>query len=192
MTRELLLGIDLGTTVLKAAAFDAQSGKALAAKSIRLPIRTAEDGTREQDLTVIDRALAQVASSLAKALGKTWPRVSGVGLAAQGGSAIIVDRCSGHALTPMQLWSDTRPLGLLAEIGGRKTRGYWKQLSFLPEPGAGLARMEWLRRKKPRLFQGGNSIAGRGSTFTSNSPVSGGRTPAMRCRSAATTPGGEV
>ena len=162
MTRELLLGIDLGTTVLKAAAFDAQSGKALADKSIRLPVRTARDGTREQDLAVVDRALAQVASSLAKALGKAWRGVSGVGLAAQGGSAIIVDRCQGRALTPMQLWSDTRPLGLLAEIAARKTRGYWKQLSFLPEPGAGLARMEWLRRKKRRLFQDGNLYCGAG------------------------------
>ncbi|NQT19753.1 MAG: hypothetical protein HQ592_08610, partial [Planctomycetes bacterium] len=129
MTGDVLLGIDLGTTVLKVAAFDAQTGKALGVTSVRLPLRTDADGTREQDPKAIDHALHRAAGGLRRKLGKAWSRVAGVGLASQGGSAIIADRATGEPHTPMQLWSDTRPLHLLSDIAKRKPAGYWRRLS---------------------------------------------------------------
>ena len=38
--RDVFIGIDLGTTVLKAAAFDGRTGKALAVAGRRLPVET--------------------------------------------------------------------------------------------------------------------------------------------------------
>ncbi len=49
----LLIGVDLGTTALKAAAFDAVGGALLGAASRRLDTRVEADGTREQDLDTL-------------------------------------------------------------------------------------------------------------------------------------------
>lgn len=162
MARNVLLGIDLGTSVLKAAAVDACTGRALAESSVPLATRAAADGTREQDPSTMDRALATLARRLRRRVGAAWQRMVGVGLAAQGGSAMLVDRRTGRALTPVQLWSDTRPLHLLPEIAARKPAGYWRRLSYSAGPGEGLARIKWLRERYRRLFQGDNLYVGAG------------------------------
>jgi ribulose kinase len=54
----LLLGTDLGTTALKAAAFDARTGRPVACASVRLPVRTDASGAREQDPAALRRVLA--------------------------------------------------------------------------------------------------------------------------------------
>jgi sugar (pentulose or hexulose) kinase len=162
MSPDLLLGIDLGTSTLKAAAFDAAGGRCLAFEEVRLPVRTAADGTREQDLGAVDRALARATTAIRRRLGRASARLAGVGVSAQGGSAIIADRATGEALAPMMLWNDTRPLHLLAGIAARQPRGYWQRLSYLAEPGAGLARIAWLRARRPRLFRGGRMYVGAG------------------------------
>ncbi|NIA20566.1 MAG: hypothetical protein GWP05_01055 [Anaerolineaceae bacterium] len=162
MAGDTLLGIDLGTTVLKAAVFDKRSGRSLADASVRLPVRSEADGTREQDLHTVDRALRRIALALRRRCGCSWSHVAGVGLAAQGGSAIIVDRETGQAQTSMQLWNDTRPYRLLPGIAARKPGGYWRRLSYLDGPGAGLARIEWLRDRRGQLFHDGNLYVGAG------------------------------
>jgi sugar (pentulose or hexulose) kinase len=148
---DILLGLDIGTTELKAAAFSADSGRGLAEASFRLPTDSGPDGKREQDCRDVLSGIADLAAALRGQIGDAWRRAAGVGLAAQGGSAILCDRATGEALTPMQLWNDTRPLGLLPKIASRRPAGYWQGLSRLPEPGAGLARIEWLRRRHPDL-----------------------------------------
>jgi sugar (pentulose or hexulose) kinase len=162
MTSDILLGIDLGTSVLKAAAFEARTGRVLAADGVRLPICSDDAGAREQDPRAIDRAFRRLAATLQRRLGRAWSCIAGIGLAAQGGSAILVDRATGRAHTPMQLWNDTRPLHLLPALAARKPPGYWRRLAFLPEPGAGLARIQWLRRRHPRLFTNNSLYVGAG------------------------------
>jgi len=162
MAGDLLLGIDLGTTFLKVAVIDAGNGGIAASAAVALSVRTESDGTREQSAAAVGCALNQAVRKVRAGVGGAWNRVAGVGLAAQGGSAIIADRKTGRALTPIQLWNDTRPLQLLPAIAKRRPEGLWRRLSYLPGPGAGLARIEWLRRKRPELFCEGNIYVGAG------------------------------
>ena len=168
---DVLLGIDIGTTELKAGAFDARTGKALASAAHRLGVQSAPDGTRQQRPDDVIAALRSVAGRLRTAAGGAWRHVAGIGLAAQGGSAILCDRRTGRALTAMQLWNDTRPLALLGEIASRRPAGYWRRLCGLGGPGAGLARIEWLRRRRPRLVPadahdlGGKTLYGGAGEF---------------------------
>lgn len=152
MARQVLVGIDVGTTALKAAAFEAASGRVLGQVVKTLKVRVEPDGTREQDTASIDRALRASLASLARQVGRTWSKVAGVGLAAQGGSAIIADRQSGKALTPLILWNDTRSLAHLGEIAASKPRSYWRRLSWREVPGAGLGKMRWLQQRRAELF----------------------------------------
>ena len=98
MGGELLLGIDVGTTLLKAAVLDAKSGAVVASASVALAVRSESDGTREQDPGALDRALRRTIGSLRRQLGGSWRRITAAGLAAQGGSALLVDRRTDHLL----------------------------------------------------------------------------------------------
>lgn len=156
--KQILIGIDLGTTVLKAAAFDGRSGKTLATSSRRLPIRSDTDGTREQDPAAIDKALRAVFGELRSQLGYNWNAIGGIGLAAQGGSAVICDRATGQSLSPMFLWNDMRFQKYFPDIQAKKPLEYWRKLSWRDEPGWGLAKITWLRDTQPKLINTARNI----------------------------------
>lgn len=152
MTSEILLGIDLGTTVLKVCAFHGKTGRVLAAGAQRLPIRTTADGGREQRPRAVVHAFHKVMRQVREALGPAWEGVSGIGLAAQGGSSIIVDRRTGAPKTSMILWNDGRVQEYVARIAERTSRKYWCNLAWRDFPPAGLGRLLWLKETRPELF----------------------------------------
>ncbi len=108
----LLLGIDEGTTAVKAALFDV-SLRPLALA--RRPVATAHPspGFVEQDpQEVLEAVLDAVAEVLADA--PEGPVVAG--LAHQGESVLAWDAGNGSALTPIVVWKDKRQEELLATI----------------------------------------------------------------------------
>ncbi len=71
------------------------------AKAVRLlPVQQFEDNGKEQKTGALDRLFREAVNELQKQLGMEWQKVAGIGLAAQGGSAIIADRKTGKTLTP--------------------------------------------------------------------------------------------
>ncbi len=158
----ILIGIDLGTTVLKACAFDQKTGKAVAQASCRLEPDVDNAGKRELDTTQVIRALKRTFAEIRAELGQRWRGVAGLGLAAQGGSCILADRSTGKVRTPMILWNDMRFLPHCREVEARVTTDFWQQLSWRDEPGAGLARILWLRATRPALLKGNVIYAGAG------------------------------
>ena len=159
---DVLIGIDVGSTVLKAAAFDAASSKALAETGHRLKLRMGADGTREQSPARMDKALSGVLGGLKKTLGKRWKSVAGIGLAAQGGSTIIVKKTTGRALTPMMLWNDTRSLGYVPKVGRAGNVSFWRRHTLQDCAGAGLAKILWLKDTRPDLMTDDNLYVGAG------------------------------
>jgi sugar (pentulose or hexulose) kinase len=158
----VLLGIDLGTTVLKGAAFDAKTGQALDRASERLPVLATGNGRREQKMVDIDGALKKVCSRLRRKLGKRWWDVAGIGLSSQAGSTIIVDRETGRAHTTMILWNDSRAFEYLPRISVKKNVRYWRSFSLQDQPAAGLGRILWFRDHRPELLSGENMAVGAG------------------------------
>jgi sugar (pentulose or hexulose) kinase len=144
----VLVGIDLGTTALKVAAFAEDSGAVLGLASCRLGTRVGADGSREQDLGGLSRALADAFRELRQAVGMgAWQRVRGLGLAAQGGSGALFSAADGTPLTPLILWNDSRAGAWLSEVASRRPDDYWRELSQRHGPGIGLARLLWLRQQ---------------------------------------------
>nr|HUW84437.1 FGGY family carbohydrate kinase [Phycisphaerae bacterium] len=162
MPKEIFVGIDLGTTVLKAAAFDAPGGRLLAGCVKPLKIRVGPDGSREQNPSQIDRALGGALRAIRGTLGKAWRSVAGLSLAAQGGSALIADRRTGKALSAMMLWNDARPNRYVAEVAAGKPASYWRRLAWHEGPGAGLAKLRWLQENRPTLIRDNNIYIGAG------------------------------
>jgi len=162
MARQVVIGIDLGTTVVKAAVFDAASGSTRAEAAHRLHVRILPDGGREQDLPAVDAALNTIITQLRQKLGADWRTVSGIGLAAQGGSTIIADRVTGKPHTPMMLWNDGRARPYVRRIAQSTSAAFWEQRVMCSMPPAGLGRLLWLQDTRPRLFQENRIHAGVG------------------------------
>ncbi len=159
----MLIGLDLGTTGLKAAAYEPDSGRCLAEAACRLPIQTeGEEGTREQNPDMLLGALAAVCAELRQKTGARWARVAGLGLAAQGGSTLIVQRGDGRPLTPIYLWNDYRCFAHYLRVRGQQPAAFWSAFSLRDDPGVGLGRVLWLRERQPDLFGAQNLYVGVG------------------------------
>jgi sugar (pentulose or hexulose) kinase len=158
----MFLGIDIGTTSLKAAAFDARRGRLLAQAEQRLALDVDETGKREQNPAALLRALNAAAGSLRRQVGDRWNNTRGIGLATQGGSTILVNRNTGAPSTPMILWNDTRAFGHFHKIAAKFPPRWWRAFSLRDEPGMGLARAQWMREKWPRLFRNNPLCIGAG------------------------------
>ncbi|MBN2309865.1 MAG: hypothetical protein JXR94_12900, partial [Candidatus Hydrogenedentes bacterium] len=159
---DMLLGIDLGTTVLKVCAFDARSGATLGQAARRLAVHKTPDGGREQRPGAVDRAFSSAAAELRGLLGARWGRVAGIGLAAQGGSSIIADRRSGKASTPMILWNDGRTRGHSSRLAGGIPTAFWRERVLRDFAPTGLGRLLWLKEERPELFRHDTIHAGAG------------------------------
>lgn len=157
----MLIGIDLGTTALKVAAFDPRTGKRLAGEERPLRVATGKDGRREQSPALILKALRSALSAIGGATGGLG-KVRGIGLASQGGSGIVADRETGQARTPMVLWNDARAFPEHQRVAAAHPTRFWRTRTLRDEPGMGLARLAQLRAKSPALLHAGNCYAGAG------------------------------
>lgn len=157
-----LLGIDLGTTVLKMAIFNANTGAAVAHAEERLVVAKPAPGAREIDMRSLSRAIRRALRSLREAAGSRWRSIEGIGLAAQGGSSIIADRATGSPHSPMFLWNDERCHPQYTELSRLQPPQVWSaQLSYAAPP-RGLARILWLRERHPQWFIGDTIHIGAG------------------------------
>jgi len=114
--RDLLIGVDAGTSVIKAVAFDLE-GRQIAVASTPNRYHTRPDGAAFQSL---DECWADTASTL-RALVDKLPglasRVAAVGVTAQGDGTWLVDR-NNQAVTDAWLWLDARAAPVVRRLRG--------------------------------------------------------------------------
>jgi glycerol kinase len=142
MSSGLLLGIDEGTTAVKAALFDLEL-RAVAEARRPVPVTHPQPGWVEQDPELI---LQAVLECVAEVLAQTGGReVLAAGLDHQGESVLAWDADSGRALTQVVVWQDKRQEALLAEMesGGHADRVV--ERSGLPlDPYFSAGKLAWL------------------------------------------------
>lgn len=157
----LLLGIDLGTTVLKTCVFHQRTGAVRAQSVQRLPVFEALGVGREQDMALVLRALRKSLRALQQEVGPDWRRIAGIGVASQGGSTLIVTR-GGSPLSALILWNDGRAHTQGARVREQLPPKFWKKLALREVAPAGIARLLWLQEFRPDLFTDANLHAGAG------------------------------
>jgi len=143
-----IIGVDIGSSSIKAVAFDA-AGRKLAASSRPTPMtRMATGGEYDPD-TVFDTALA-VLSEVAGALDDR--PVAGIAATSIGESCVLIDS-AGKAVAPAIAWFDRRTMGEAAEIANRVGTDRLFQLNGVgPEFSFTLAKLMWMRRHWPDVF----------------------------------------
>lgn len=153
MAPELVLALDIGTSSVRAAVYDA-AGDVLPAtmvKNERL-IRTTDDGGAEIDA---DEAVAQVFAAIDEALGRSEDLIERIGYAAMScfWHSLVGADDAGRATTPVFTWAEKRPAEYvqrlrdeLDESATHNRTGARFHASFWP------AKLIWLREEFPDAF----------------------------------------
>jgi glycerol kinase len=144
MSSVLLLGIDEGTTAVKAGLFDDELRPVAQA---RRPVPVTHPGPElvEQDPELILEAVIDAVEEVLEHAGGR--EVLAAGLDHQGESVLAWDADSGRALTPVVVWQDKRHQPLLAQIGPRAV-----ERSGLPlDPYFSAGRLAWLLQRDERV-----------------------------------------
>ncbi len=141
MSDRMLLGIDEGTTGVKAALFDQRLQPVAEARRDKVN-RHPEEGWVEQDP---DEVLAMVTESVAELLAGADGEVIACGLDHQGESVLGWDSETGEPLSPIVVWQDKRSQEILDQLTEHEEEV--KELSGLPfDPYFSAAKLAWLLR----------------------------------------------
>ena len=152
MTRDradLCVGLDVGTSGLKAVALDAE-GRVAAEASADYPLLTPAPGWTEQDPDAWWRAAATALRSLAAQVGAE--RIGAVGVSGQMHGMVALD-ADGAALRPALLWNDQRTAAEVALIERTIPRDELVRRTGNPAvTGFQLPKILWLRAHEPDAF----------------------------------------
>ena len=151
MTRDLLLGIDIGTTACKVGVFTSQ-GKALAVKTAEYPTDRPHDGWAQQNPEDWWKAVKRCLSSV-RSDGLDLQRIAGVGVSNMSTTMLPVDR-RGRPVRPAIIWPDTRPV---EECEWLKTHVGQDAFSAVSHNVIGtfcsLPKMVWFKNHEPDLYE---------------------------------------
>jgi erythritol kinase len=140
-----LIGLDAGTSQVKAVRFDAR-WRAVDAESEETMVSGSGDGAREQDMDDVWAAAARV---LAAVVARSPDRVDLVALTAQGDGCWLVDG-DARPVGPALLWNDDRAA---AVVDGWQQDGTLEQAfrisGSLGAPGGSHAQLRWLLEHHP-------------------------------------------
>ena len=145
----IVLGIDVGTSALKAVLVDAGQ-RSLADVSVALRTSAPRPGWSEQDPADWWTALETALAKISQAAPDAWRDVRAIGLSGQMHGSVVLDRDS-RSIRPTILWNDGRATAEceelhdavpeLAEIAG-----------IIAMPGFTAPKLLWLKRHEPENF----------------------------------------
>src|SRR5260370_20150621 len=153
---QTLLGIDLGTTGIKAALFAADDGHVLASALQEYPLFHPQPGWAEQHpadwwqatITAIRACLAQAAQQ-----GVRSEDVRGLGLSGQMHGVVLLDE-AGQVLRPCIIWADQRSeeqcRWMTERVGQAQLIEYVSNPAL---PGFSAPKALWVRDHEPEIFQ---------------------------------------
>ncbi len=148
---QALLGIDLGTTGVKAATFAADDGSVLSSAFIEYPLAHPQPGWAEQNpddwwqatITAIRACLAQ---------GVQAGDVQALGLSGQMHGVVLLDE-ENRVLRPSIIWADQRSAAQSLEITERVGADRLVSLVSNPAlPGFSASKILWIREHEPAIF----------------------------------------
>jgi gluconokinase len=148
-----VVGLDMGTTSVKAVAFDAD-GHEITRASAAVETQHDDSGAAEQDPAQVYNGLTESLAHVATEVQKAGYRVERVGLSGAMHSLIPVAE-DGTPLYPAILWMDTRASQEAAELWASAEGPQVYERTGTPVHAmAPLVKLIWLRRQLPDLFAG--------------------------------------
>ncbi|MCP4381215.1 MAG: xylulokinase, partial [Hyphomicrobiales bacterium] len=142
----MYLGIDIGTSSLKAVLVDADQ-KIVASKTTTLDVSRPHPGWSEQDPDSWWDACEAVLDALASDHAGTLAATKGIGLSGHMHGATLLDDAD-QPLRPCILWNDGRSAAEAAEISSAAER----ITGNIAMPGFTAPKLMWVKRHEPEIF----------------------------------------
>lgn len=150
------IGIDIGTTAIKAVAFDA-NGHALHRTTADCYTHHPQSGYREQDVLFLWQQFMQVLTQLCSFFSHA-PHA--VGLSAPMHSFAAFD-ANGDPLTPFIIWSDERAEDVAAQLHKQGlAKSFYEATGTPVHAMSPLCKWLWLQQYQPAIFNSAVHIAG--------------------------------
>lgn len=151
MTKQYLLGIDIGTSACKIALFS-KDGKVEAAASGAYPVYYPRSGWAEQNPDEWWEAVCDTIWKVLDSSGIAPSEIAGVGIDGQSWSAIAIDK-EGKVLTNTPIWMDTRAQSICdrvnQEIGAEKI---FELCGNMLQPSYTTAKILWYKENLPDIY----------------------------------------
>ena len=148
---DLVIGLDLGTTGVKAVAFD-DDRRAVASATTPTPTRALASGGAEYDGDELWRAACHVLTQVTSELATLRHRAVGIATASMGESGVLLDG-GGRPLAPIIAWFDKRTEPQAQwwrdHVGIERTQTI---TGLTPRPVFGAAKMQWTRDHSPEVW----------------------------------------
>ena len=150
----LVLALDIGTSSVRAVAYDAHAKAVPDARAQRShDLQTDDDGAAELDPDLLIQNLAECVDEVLRTLGDFSGQIRAVGCCTMWHSMIGVDE-AGRATTPLYTWADSR-----SSPAAKKLKEELDPATVHERTGCAIhpsyfpARLLWLRQADPNLFR---------------------------------------
>lgn len=150
MSHNVSLGIDLGTSELKALLLD-ETGRILGQSGVRLSISRPQAGWSEQNPEDWWSACVKALDTLRNTCPDAWRRVRCIGLSGQMHGAVLLDK-QNQVLRPAILWDDARAASQ-ASFLEQHFAEYARVTGSLPMAGLTAPKLLWLKEHEPQILQ---------------------------------------
>lgn len=151
MEERYMIGIDCGTTNVKAVVFDTFGNEILSAARENTVI--SKGNHMEQDMEELWRNVAAVLKEAADALEDKKALLAGLGVSGQGEGLWALD-AQGKPVRNAILWNDARAFELTASLKEREDYPWMRQiLGTYFKNGSTLTLIKWFWENEPELFQ---------------------------------------
>jgi len=148
----LLLGIDIGTTSVKAGIFNT-AGKCLGVSYQDYQLNTPAVDQVEIDAEIYWNSLISAVGQVIQNKGVVVKEIIGIGVSSQGETLVSVDR-SGVPLFPALVWLDKRAVAEAQELAAILGSTLY-QHTGIPEvnPAWTACKIAWLKRNQPQVYK---------------------------------------
>ncbi|MGM0945663.1 MAG: xylulokinase [Bacteroidota bacterium] len=151
--RKLLLGIDIGSSSVKASLLSADTGKALVSKAFpseEMPIDAPSDGFAEQDPEMWWKYVQQSTQYVLDQASVKKGELKGIGIAYQMHGLVVVDK-NQNVLRSSIIWCDSRAVGIGDQAFKKLGEDYCLN-NLLNSPGNFTAsKLRWVLENEPEV-----------------------------------------
>jgi xylulokinase len=145
-----LIGIDVGTTSVKAVATDL-AGERLAGTRRGTPIELGREGRAEHPAELLREAVFATLAELTVELGGRRP--AALAVTSMGEAGTFVD-AAGEVVRPPIAWSDPRPRPQIERLERELGREeIYRITGHVPDPSFAIGRCMWIREHEPDAFE---------------------------------------
>ena len=153
--RQLLLGLDIGSSSIKASIVDAATGQSVAtAQSPKeeLEMIAIQTGWAEQDPAMWWQHLVIAVKSVVQKAGIRGAEIHAIGISYQMHGLVVVDK-EYKPLRPSIIWCDSRAVGI-GQKAAKELGEYYCLEHFLNSPGNFTAsKLKWVLENEPSVFR---------------------------------------